>query len=84
MITPKKCKALHPSALNGRNHTPFPSSVLHLCIALFKARSVSSDQQAQRRNEIAEFMRDNDLDIMLMTEKGFRDRGDESVCVDTI
>ena len=60
--------------------TPTLSSThASLRIALFNARSVGLDT---KRVEIAEFTRDNDLDILVLTETWLKECGDEAKCAD--
>ena len=72
--TPKDCKS--------RSHSSLPNTTTPLRIALFNAQSVSSTQQASKRTEIVEFIQDNDLDILILTETWLKENGDDSAIAD--
>ena len=50
-----------------------------LCVCLFNAHSVGP---ASTRNQITDFILDNNIDIMLLTETWLRSSGDEAKCCD--
>ena len=56
-----------------------PRTPQTLLLSLFNARSVST---SRKKTEICNFITDNDVDIMLLTETWLRSSGDEAKCAD--
>ena len=70
----------NPSAVSSQASTDMQSRTLPtrsdtLNIALFNARSLRGAKCDNKRDEICEFIRDNDLHLMFITETWFRESG---------
>ncbi|KAL8583731.1 hypothetical protein ACOMHN_000352 [Nucella lapillus] len=78
-----KSNEARPSRANLQNliKVPLQSSDLpnQLCVCLFNAKSVGV---ARKRTAIADFLADNDVDVMVLTETWLRESGDESKIAD--